>query len=71
MDFSVLGDHRIKFEENEKEDKYLDLTRESKKKVEHESGIYTNFDWCFWYSHQRITKECGRLGNNRMSGDPP
>ena len=31
MDFSVLIDHRIKLEESEKKDKYLDLIRKLKK----------------------------------------
>ena len=37
MDFTVPADHRVKLKENEKWDKYLDLTRELKKTVEHES----------------------------------
>ena len=39
--------------------------------MEHESNNYTNRDWCFWYSHQRIIKEIGGLGNKRTSGDHP
>ena len=31
MDFAVPADHRIKWRENEKKDKYLDLTRKLKK----------------------------------------
>ena len=31
LDFAVLADHRIKLEEKEKKDKYLDLARELKK----------------------------------------
>ena len=31
MDFVVLADHRVKLKESEKQDKYLDLTRELKK----------------------------------------
>ena len=31
VDFTVLGEHRIKIKENEKREKYLDLTRELKK----------------------------------------
>ena len=30
VDFAVSGDHRIKLEEIEKKDKYLDLAREGK-----------------------------------------
>ena len=54
VDFAVPTDHRIKLKENKKKDKYLNLARELKKTVEHESDNYTNHDWCFWYSHQRI-----------------
>ena len=39
--------------------------------VEHKSDVYTNCDWCFWYSHQRILKETGGLGNKKTSGDHP
>ena len=31
MDFAVPADHRIKFKEHEKKDKYIDLAREWKK----------------------------------------
>ena len=39
------------------------------KAVEHESDNYTNCKWCYWYSHQRIDKRNGGVGNNRTSGD--
>ena len=68
MDFAVLAGHKVKLKEREKMDKYLDLARELKK-LEHESDIYTNYNWCSWYSHQRIIKVTGRLGNKRTSGD--
>ena len=29
--------------------------------MEHEGDNYTNHDWCFWYSHQRIIKGTGGL----------
>ena len=37
--------------------------------MEHKSDNYTNYDWCSWYSHQRIIKGTGGLGNKRASGD--
>ena len=48
MDFAVLADHRVKLKENEKKDKYLDFAKELKKTMEHESNIYTNYNWCSW-----------------------
>ena len=39
--------------------------------MEYEGDNYTNRDWCFWYSHQRIIKGTGRLGAWRTSGDHP
>ena len=42
VDFAVPGDLRVKLEESEKKGKYLDLARELKKTVEHESDDYTN-----------------------------
>ena len=37
--------------------------------MEYEGDNYTNRDWCFWYSHQRIDKGTGGRGNKRASGD--
>ena len=37
--------------------------------MEHESDGYSNCNWCTWYSHQRIDKETGGLGNKRTSKD--
>ena len=48
------------------------LTGELKKKtVEHESDVYTNCNWYSWYSHRRIFKGTGGLGNKRTSGNHP
>ena len=41
------------------------------KTVEHESNDYTNCNWCFWYSHQRIIKISEGLGNKWTCGDHP
>ena len=71
MDLAGAADHRIKLKESAKKDKYLDLARELKKMLKHESDNYTNRDWCFWYSHPRIIKGTGGLGNKRTSGDHP
>ena len=60
VDFAVLADHRIKLKENENRDKYLGLARELK--------TYGT-QKCARYSLQRISKETGRLGNKRTSGD--
>ena len=51
VDFTIPADPRVKLKESEKKDKYLDLARESKKTVAHESDGYTNCNWCSWYSH--------------------
>ena len=39
--------------------------------MEHESDVYTNCNWCYWYSHQRIVTGTGGLRNNRTSWDYP
>ena len=39
--------------------------------MEHESDLDTNCNWCSLYSHQRINKETGGLGNKRTSGYRP
>ena len=51
VDFAVPADHRINLKESEKKDKYLDLVRELKKTVEHESNDSANWDWCVRYSN--------------------
>ena len=43
----------------------------NRKKLEHESDNYTNCDWYFWYTHQRIIKEIGELENKTTWGDYP
>ena len=45
-----MANHKVKLKESEKKDKYLDLARELKKTVEHESDNYTNCNWCSWYN---------------------
>ena len=57
--------------ESEKKDKYLDLAKELKKNVEHESDVYINCNWCSWYIHRMINKGTVGLRNNRASGDHP
>ena len=39
--------------------------------MKHEGDNYTDRDWWFWYSHQRIIKGTGGLGKKRTSGDHP
>ena len=57
--------------ESKKKDKYVNITRESKKLWNINVKKYTNRDRCFWYSHQRINKRTGGLGGRRTSGDHP
>ena len=45
----------------------MDLARELKKLWNN----YTNRDWYFGYSHQRIIKGTGGIGLRRTSGDHP
>ena len=46
--FAALADHRLKIKENEKENEYLNCTRELKKSVKRERDSDTNSDWCTW-----------------------
>ena len=46
IDFVISAYHRVKIKESEKKAKYLDLTRECIKTVEHESDVYTTCNWC-------------------------
>ena len=65
----IIINHRVKLKESEKKDKYLDLARKLKKTVEHESDVYTNCNLCSWYSHGRIIKGTGGIGNKRTRRD--
>ena len=47
-ELAVLADHTIKLKESELKDKFLDLTREQKKTMEHEGDSDTNYNWCTW-----------------------
>ena len=67
----VPVDHRVKLKECEKRNKYIDLARELKKKLEHESVDYTNCNWCPWYSHRRVGSRTGGIGNNATGGGCP
>ena len=71
MDHAVPADHREKIKENKIRDKYLDLARELKKTMEHESKSDNNCNWCTWNDHQRLGKRAGGVGNRRTSGDNP
>ena len=51
VDLAATADRRVKLKESEKKDEYFDFARELKKTVEHESDVYTNYNWCFWYSN--------------------
>ena len=69
MDFAVPTDHGVKLTGSKKRDMYLDLARELKITVEHESDVVINCNWCALYIHQRIGLGTGQLGNKRTSGD--
>ena len=68
---AVRTNHGVKLKESKKKDMYLDLASELKKAMEHESVDDSNCSWCARYSHQRIDKGTGRLGNKRTGGDHP
>ena len=68
MDFAVPADHRTKLKETKKKNKNFELL---KKNVEHESDIYTKYNWYSWHSYQGINKVTGGLGNKGTSRDHP
>ena len=57
MNFATLTDHRVKMKENEKRDKYLDLTRELKKIWNMEVNGDTNCSLDTNLSAQRLEKK--------------
>ena len=60
---AVLANHRVKMKEDEKIDKYADLTRELKKAMEQESDGDTNRRWSPWNNPYEPEKEIGRTGD--------
>ena len=72
VDFAVSAELQNKiWRKVEKKDKYLDLAKEFKKTVEHESNDCANCDWCVRYSNWRIIKGPGGLGSWRTGRDYP
>ena len=69
MDFAILADHKKKIKENEKIDKYLDLTREIKKK--HESDGDISWSWFTLNGPQRLGKWIWGIRNQRKNRDHP
>ena len=68
MDFAVPVDHRVKLNESEKRDKYLDFAWKLKKLWNMKVISYTNCYWCSWYSHQKTGTKTGGLENKGTGG---
>ena len=66
MDFAVSAERRVKPRESEKGDNYID-----RENYRYENEGYTTCIRCTRYSHQKIGKWTGGLGNNKNSGDYP
>ena len=64
------ADYKHKIKENEKRNKYLDLAKELKKVMDHQSDDDTNYNCCTWNSSQCI-KVTGRVENWRTSREHP
>ena len=71
VNFAVPANYRVKLKESEKRYKYVDLARELKNTMTHESDGDTNSKWRVRYSHQRFGTRTGGLGNCRTNGDHP
>ena len=71
VDVAVPADQKEKLKENEKKGKCLNLARNVKKKMVHESDGDINCNWCACYIHQRLDKGNGGLVNKRMTRDHP
>ena len=56
-DLVVPAIHRVILKGSEERDKYLDLTRELKKTMEHESDGDTICNWSTRYSHQKMYRD--------------
>ena len=54
IDFGVSTDHKRKIKESKKLDRYLNLTSELKKKVEHKGDGDINSNWCAWDGPKRL-----------------
>ena len=70
MDFAVPVEYS-KIERKRKEGQVPGPCKGIEKTVGHESDDYNNFNWCSWYSQQKIGTRTGRLGNNGTRGECP
>ena len=68
--FAISANPWVKFKLSEKKSKYLDFARELKTMEQNCDGD-TNYNWCSWYSPQRIGKGIGSRGNKRTNEDHP
>ena len=59
----------MKIKESKDRDKYLDLTRDTKKGVEHKGDGDSNFKWSTWNGPQRLGKGVGKVRNRRTDRD--
>ena len=71
VNFAISAWPYVKTEGKRKEKKVRRRCERTEKTVEHESDGDTNCNCCSWYSHQRINKGTGWLGNKRTRGDHP
>ena len=66
-----MANDKIILKESEKKYMYLGLFMELIRTMKHKGDNNTICYWVFWYSHQRIIKGTGGLGNKRLWGDHP
>ena len=69
MDFAVSADHVIKIKENEKIDKYENLTGELNKKKNSEGDGDSNCSWYARNDYPRVEKGVRIAGNQRKNQD--
>ena len=65
VDFAIVADNKFKLKESKKLNKYLDLTREIEKVIEHEGDINTNLSCDPWNNPKVRGEETERTGNLR------
>ena len=69
VDFAVPAEHRVMVKESKRRISTRTL-RGNWKNLEHENEC-TNYNWCFSYCYQRISKRTRGLRNKKTIGDNP
>ena len=71
VDFAIPAGHRVKLKENEKGDKYADISKELKETMELEGECFSSCNCCTGNNPHSLGRRTGRVKNQRKRRDHP